>query len=136
MYKYETLKKLIGSSLRVIGAHCRVNGQSPAISLGRFKSLLSWAICFSRRVILPRNSSMAISVLGPSGRRRLGILVSGIKLELNTTFFSRVPYLPHVAMLASPSPEPVYSLQRINLPSSYRVREGQVSGCIGSNCIL
>lgn len=62
--------------------------------------------------------------------------VSAIRLELNTTVFSRVPHLPHVTMMVFPSPEPICPLQRINLPSFSGVGEGQVPGYTGFNCAL
>lgn len=124
------------SSLRVNAAHCTVNGQGPCISLGGSVSPFCWVVCFCRRGILPESSNMAVSILDWVGEGGWDYHVSTIRLEFNTMVFSRVPHLPDVTILVFLSPESAYPLQRINLPSSSGVEEGQVPGCTGCNCAL
>lgn len=97
-HKCEVLK----SSLRVSGVHCRINGQDPAILLGGPRSFSSHLFAFFRKESCLESSSMVVSILGLSGRRRLGILGILICLTQSCQEFLSL--------------EPIYSFQR-TIPS-------------------
>ena len=112
------------------------NDQGPAISLEGSVSLSSWAVRFCQRGILPGKYRFHCQHPGTEWEEETGeYQVSAIRLELNTTGFRDVPHLPHIATSIFSSPEPLCSLQEVNVTSSSGLGEGKVPACTGFNYI-